>query len=63
MLLYVELRRPEYFGLEVEAETAEAAIDQALLAAPGIPADWEVISVQRAEHRATGTPEPGAVQV
>lgn len=57
---YVELRRDEFFGREVEADSEQAAVDQVLMQAPGTPADWSVETVQRATHRATDETEAGA---
>lgn len=45
---YVELRRKrlETFGMEVQADSEEAAQDQVIMAAPGNPRDWEIIITQ-----------------
>lgn len=57
---YVELERTESFGREVVADSEEAAVDQVLMQAPGTPADWKIVLVQRPVHRATGESERGA---
>ena len=60
---YVELKRDEYFTQEVRATSAENAVDQVLMAAPGVPDDWTVARVERAVHRATTEPMVDAADV
>jgi len=60
---YVELERTESFGREVLADSEEAAVDQVLMQAPGVPDDWKVVLVERPVHRATVTTEAGAAEV
>jgi hypothetical protein len=42
-IFYVELTKPQYFFLEVEAGTAEEAENAVLAAAPGSPTDWKIV--------------------
>jgi hypothetical protein len=61
---YVELERtePDTFGREVLADSEETAVDQVLMQAPGTPADWKVVLVERPVHRATGETQRGAAE-